>query len=290
MTAADQELDEPARVRRFLVGLARGIAGALLFSIPMLMTMEMWFLGFYMERERLLLLLLLNIPLLVGLSHRIGFERTTTWRESARDAIVAYGMGVAASALILVLLGVIKTDMGPREWVGMVALQAVPASIGALLGRSQLSMQDGEDEDEEGDADGDGEARETGYFTELFMMAVGALYLSLNLAPTEEMILLAFKMTGWHALSLLALSILLMHGFVYALAFRGSHSLNEGTPVWHALIRFTMPGYVLALAVSLYALWTFGRLDGLAPMEAILTIIVLGFPAAIGAAAARLVL
>lgn len=290
MTAADQELDEPARVRRFLVGLARGIAGALLFSIPMLMTMEMWFLGFYMERERLLLLLLLNIPLLVGLSHRIGFERTTTWRESARDAIVAYGMGVAASALILVLLGVIKTDMGPREWVGMVALQAVPASIGALLGRSQLSMQDGEDEDEEGDAAGDGEARETGYFTELFMMAVGALYLSLNLAPTEEMILLAFKMTGWHALSLLALSILLMHGFVYALAFRGSHSLNEGTPVWHALIRFTMPGYVLALAVSLYALWTFGRLDGLAPMEAILTIIVLGFPAAIGAAAARLVL
>lgn len=203
MAEVANETHESARISRFLVGLARGLAGALLFSIPMLMTMEMWFLGFYMDRERLLLLLVLNLPLLVGLSHRIGFERTATWRESARDAIVAYGMGVAASALILVLLGVIKLDMAPREWVGMVALQAVPASIGALLGRSQLSMQDEDADDEQDGADPSQEAN-TGYLTELFMMAVGALFLSLNLAPTEEMILLAYKLPSgmrlpsWH--------------------------------------------------------------------------------------------
>ncbi|MGE8104410.1 TIGR02587 family membrane protein [Allorhizobium sp. NPDC080224] len=287
MAEVANETHESARVSRFLVGLARGLAGALLFSIPMLMTMEMWFLGFYMDRERLLLLLVLNLPLLIGLSHRIGFERTATWRESARDAIVAYGMGVVASALILVLLGVIKFGMAPREWVGMVALQAVPASIGALLGRSQLSMQD--EDDDEDDSDPSQQAS-TGYLTELFMMAVGALFLSLNLAPTEEMILLAYKMTIWHALALMALSMMLMHGFVYALAFKGSHSLQEDTPVWHAFVRFTIPGYVVALAVSLYSLWTFGRLDDLGTTEAVLTLVVLGFPAAIGAAAARLIL
>lgn len=287
MAEVADERHEAARVSRFLVGLARGLAGALLFSIPMLMTMEMWFLGFYMDRERLLLLLVLNLPLLIGLSHRIGFERTATWRESARDAIVAYGMGVVASALILVLLGVIKFGMAPREWVGMVALQAVPASIGALLGRSQLSMQD--EDDDEDDSDPSQQAS-TGYLTELFMMAVGALFLSLNLAPTEEMILLAYKMTIWHALALMALSMMLMHGFVYALAFKGSHSLQEDTPVWHAFVRFTIPGYVVALAVSLYSLWTFGRLDDLGTTEAVLTLVVLGFPAAIGAAAARLIL
>lgn len=288
MAEVADERHESARISRFLVGLARGLAGALLFSIPMLMTMEMWFLGFYMDRERLLLLLVLNLPLLIGLSHSIGFERTATWRESARDAIVAYGMGVAASALILVLLGVIKLDMAPREWVGMVALQAVPASIGALLGRSQLSMQDDDADDEQDGADPSQEA--TGYLTELFMMAVGALFLSLNLAPTEEMILLAYKMTIWHALALMALSMMLMHGFVYALAFKGSHSLQEDTPAWHAFVRFTIPGYVVALAVSLYSLWTFGRLDDLGMAEALLTLVVLGFPAAIGAAAARLIL
>lgn len=46
----------------FVTGLARGVAGALLFALPMLMTMEMWYLGFYMARERLLLLMILNIP------------------------------------------------------------------------------------------------------------------------------------------------------------------------------------------------------------------------------------
>ena len=286
----DTDRNEPERVNRFLIGIARGVAGALLFSIPMLMTMEMWFLGFYMERERLFLLLALNFPLLIGLSHRIGFERTATWRESARDAIVAYGMGVAASALILVLLGVITTDMAPREWVGMVALQAVPASIGALLGRSQLSMRDEDDFEDIEEEDQTGDALETSYATELFMMAVGALFLSPNLAPTEEMILLAHKMTAWHALALLSLSIFLMHGFVYALAFRGGHSLQEGTPGWHAFIRFTLPGYVVALAVSLYALWTFGRLDDIGSAQAILAVVVLSFPAAIGAAAARLIL
>lgn len=288
MTAIDNEHDDPERVNRFLVGLARGIAGALLFSIPMLMTMEMWFLGFYMDRERLLILLVVNLPLLLLLSHRIGFERTATWRESARDAIVAYGMGVAASALILFLFGVITIDMSPREWVGMVAVQSVPASIGALLGRSQLSMKDDEDTDEAEDEPG--ASSESGYVIELFMMSIGALFLSLNLAPTEEMILLAYKMTVWHALALMLLSILLMHGFVYALAFRGGHHLDADTPVWHAFIRFTIPGYGIALAVSLYALWTFGRLDDIAAAEAVLTIIVLGFPAAIGAAAARLIL
>lgn len=84
--------------------------------------------------------------------------------------------------------------------------------------------------------------------------------------------------------------MMLMHGFVYALAFKGGHSLQEETPVWHAFVRFTIPGYVVALAVSLYSLWTFGRLDDLGMAEALLTLVVLGFPAAIGAAAARLIL
>lgn len=44
----------------------------------MFMTMEMWELGFYMDRSRLFLLLIVNIPLLVILSDRIGFERTST--------------------------------------------------------------------------------------------------------------------------------------------------------------------------------------------------------------------
>ena len=199
-------------------------------------------------------------------------------------------MGIIASAAFLVLLGVITVDMPLDQWIGMVAVQAVPASIGAMLGRSQLSMSEDDDDDDDENEDEREQRPGTSYAIELFMMGVGALFLSLNLAPTEEMIVLAYKMTAWHALALALSSILLMHGFVYALAFRGGHSLQADEPRWHAFIRFTLPGYAVALAVSLYALWTFERLDGMASFEALLVVIVLAFPAAIGAAAARLIL
>ena len=265
---------------RFLVGLGRGVAGALLFSLPMLMTMEMWYLGFYIARERLLLLMILNLPLLVLLAHRIGFEETFTWREAFRDAIIAYGIGIAASTVILLALGLLTHDMPASEIIGKVALQSVPASIGAMLGRSQLGHQD----------DDDGKERETGYASEILMMAAGALFLSLNVAPTEEMIVLAYKMAPWHALALIVLSIGLMHGFVYAVAFTGSHELSPQTPWWHAFVRFTLPGYVVALLISVYALWTFERLDDTSAVEILLSVVVLAFPAALVAAAARLIL
>jgi uncharacterized membrane protein len=42
--------------------------------------------------------------------------------------------------------------------------------------------------------------------------------------------------------------------------------------------------------VSAYVLWTFGRFDGEAPALVLTQAVVLGFPASLGAAAARLIL
>ncbi|MBY3395351.1 TIGR02587 family membrane protein [Rhizobium laguerreae] len=276
---------------RFFSGVARGIAGALLFALPMFMTMEMWELGFYMDRSRLFLLLIVNIPLLVILSDRVGFERTWTWRQAMRDASIAYGLGILGSALILIAMGVLKHDQSLHEITGMIAIQAVPASIGAMLGRSQLGGQlDDGDDPEENDSDDPVHERETSYAGELFLMAVGALFLSLNVAPTEEMVLLSYKMTPWHGLIMIAASLAVMHGFVYALSFKGSHDLAEGTPGWHAFVRFTLPGYVIAGLISAYCLWTFHRTDDIGSTQILMAVVVLSFPAAIGAAAARLIL
>lgn len=270
--------DETSPSTRFVTGLGRGVAGALFLALPMLMTMEMWYLGFYIARERLFLLLVLNVPLLVLLADRIGFEETDTWREAARDAVIAYGIGIVTSLVILTALGLLKGGMPASEMAGKVALQSVPASIGAMLGRSQLGH------------DGDEEERETSYAGELLMMATGALFLSLNIAPTDETMVLAFRMSLWHALVIALLSMLLMHGFVYAVSFTGGHELSPETPWWHAFIRFTLPGYVLALAVSMFTLWIFERFGDSSAVEIMLSVIVLGFPASLGAAAARLIL
>lgn len=274
---ADGDKDE---FNRFVTGLGRGVAGALFLALPMLMTMEMWYLGFYMARERLLLLLLLNIPLLILLAHRIGFEETFTWREAVRDALIAYGIGIMTSLVVLTALGLLRGGMPASELVGKVALQSVPASIGAMLGRSQLGHDDQDSDD----------TKETRYHGELLMMAAGALFLSLNIAPTDEMIVLAYRMTIWHALVVAVLSIALMHGFVYAVSFIGGHELSPQTPWWHAFVRFTLPGYVIALSISIFTLWIFERLGDSSALEIMLSVIVLGFPAALGAAAARLIL
>lgn len=272
--------DEAERPGKFLTGVARGAGGALLFALPMQMTMEMWEFGFTMDRWRLLLLLLLAVPLLIGVSHRVGFEETYSWRDAARDALIAYGIGILISAVLLALFALLTVGMPADEMIGKIAVQAVPASIGALLGRSQLGS----------GKEPDNERASWGYGGELFMMGVGALFLSVNMAPTEEMILISYKMTPWHALATILLSIVTMHAFVYAVSFKGGHNLSEDTPWWHALIRFTLPGYLLALLISFYCLWSFGRVDDTAFTPSMMAIIVLAFPGAVGAAAARLIL
>ena len=46
--------------------LARAFGGALLFSFPLLMTMEMWSLGVTVERVKLLVFLLSILPMLLA--------------------------------------------------------------------------------------------------------------------------------------------------------------------------------------------------------------------------------
>ena len=270
----------------FAVGLARAVGGAIIFGLPLLMTMEMWSLGFSMHPLRLALLLVLTIPLLVGLSHVSGFEETFGARDDIVDAFVACVVGFAVSAAALTLFGVVGPGMPASEIVGKVALQSVPASMGALLAHSLLVQ-----EDDPGDEEAAKERRRpSSYFSQIFLMATGALFLAFNLAPTEEMPLISYMMGPERVLVMVALSLGLMHAFVYALEFTGQEMVSPDTPFWSVFLRFTVVGYAVALLISAYVLWTFGRLDGTGWGEALTGILVLGFPAAVGAAAARLIL
>ena len=275
---SEQPGDDP--VVETLTGLGRGFGGALLFALPLFMTMEMWWLGFYMDRSRLLLLLLLNIPLLIVLSHHAGFEKTKCWWDDLRDAGIAFGIGLTTCGAILAVLGLLDPAMTADEIIGKIAVQTVPASIGALLGSSQLGTDSVDAE----------ELSETQtYLSQLFLMCIGALFLGLNVAPTEEMVLISYKMTEWHAVALIALSIIVMHGFTYALEFSGTAPMPERGR-WAAFFFFTVVGYAIAICVSLYVLWTFGRTQDASWTQIMITATVLGFPAAVGAAAARLIL
>lgn len=267
--------------KAFLIGVARAFGGAIVFALPLLMTMEMWWLGLYIDPGRLTLLLLLLIPLLVGLSHFVGFEDTFDWHDDVIDAFVACAVGYLAAVPVLVLFGVITLEMSAGELVGKVALQAVPGSIGALLAQSQLGSPSARERKDK---------RQDTYAGECFFMTTGALFLSFNLAPTEEMVLISYMMTPWHALALAGVSLVLMHAFVYSVGFQGHAEMPEGAHWSGVFVRYTVVGYALCLLISAYILWTFGRTTGLSFEASVMAVVVLAFPAAIGAAAARLIL
>lgn len=264
----------------FLRGLGRAFAGALIFALPMLMTMEMWWLGFYMDPLRLALLLALTVPMLVGLSRFGGMRPTARLRDDVADALVVLLVAALAATVIMAIFGILTPGMSGREIIGKIVLQTVPGSFGAMLARSQLG----------GEAEGDRKRGEPTYWGELFLMGAGALFLSFNVAPTEEMILIAYKMSAGQALLLALVSLGLMHAFVYSLNFRGGSARPAEIPAWSLFARFTLVGYAIVLSVSLFTLWIFGRSDGGGAQELVSASIVLGFPGAIGAAAARLLL
>lgn len=256
--------------------LARAFGGALLFGLPLLMTMEMWWFGFLLEPWRLAVFLLAALPLLLGLAFYAGFSaRHRGLGHALLDTLVALAVGFLTAAATLALLGVLEADAPPRQIAGQLLLQAVAGAMGALLAGRQLSAgtEDVGDEDE------------ASYPGELFLMVAGALFLALNMAPTEEMILIAYRMSAGHVVALMAVSLILMHALVYSVGFPGQEAHDRPLS---AFAHYTLPGYALVLLVSLYVLWVFGRTEGHGLAETVDAMVVLGFPGALGAAAARL--
>lgn len=266
---------------KYVKGLGRAFAGAILFGLPLLMTMEMWSLGFSLEPLHLLQFAVINFLVLVVLARESGFERTSGWGEDVMDAFAAYAVAALWSFLSLWLLGIIAVDQPPGEVIGMVALESVPASFGAMIGSKLLGSR------EEGGPDAMRE-RAT-YGGQLFLMLAGALFLGFSVAPTEEMILIAFLMSPLQSIGLILLSILLLHGFVYTVGFKGQEKPAGPTGFWSIFLRFTVTGYAIAALVALYLLWTFGRIEGAGIPHIVATVAVLAFPGAVGAALARLV-
>jgi putative integral membrane protein (TIGR02587 family) len=132
--------------------------------------------------------------------------------------------------------------------------------------------------------------RHAGYFGEIFIMAAGALFLAFNLAPTDEIMLIGHQMSPWHSIAMVVVSLLVMHAFVYSVEFLGSAPVPQGASRRGIFVRYTVVGYAIVMLMSAYVLWTFGRTDGLPIGQVISPLVVLGFPSAVGAAAARLIL
>lgn len=261
---------------KYAGGLLRALLGAMVFALPLLMTMEMWELGASMDRLRLALLLLVTFPMLVALSFYAGFERTFSLTENILDALAALAVSVIGCATVLAVFGEIGPGIAWRDVVGKIAALSFAAAIGALLADKQFNDAAAQD---------DATTRKPhGTISRLSVMAIGAIFLALNIAPTEEVVLLASAMSPLQSIALAVISLLALHAILTGV----DH--EEGVSVAGRFFRRTLAGYGVCLLMCGYILWTFGRADNVSLAETASRIVVLAFPAALGAGAARLLL
>ena len=274
-------LPEPWRqeIRNFV----RAFSGAFLFGIPLLYTMEMWWLGELVETGRLLWMLGIALVANFGLAVAVGFKRGHSLYGNLEQTVDAVAVGIVGAAVVLLALNELSLDDPLTVILGKIIAQALPLSLGASISNAVF----GGGRQREGDPEpGSGVWREL--FRDMGATATGAVFVSAAIAPTEEIPMLATRLDYLHLLALIGLSLLIGYAIVFASGFDrqatgGSHPLFQ-----HPLTETSL-SYLVSLLVALGVLFVTQQLaGGDQPSWILEQTLVMGLPAMIGGAAGRL--
>ena len=229
----------------------------------------------------MLTFVVVGLGILLILEYYSGFRHYAQVNlfEEARDAAVAYGIGLAVAALALWILRLLTPGMPVQEVVGKIVLQAIPIGMGASVAISELG---------EENSQAQRRRREAGFWGTQAVALAGGLLFGFNIAPTVEPMLLGTKMMWWSALLVLGFSLVQVHALVYFVEFKNN---ARGQRSAQRLLLSSATTYVVALLLSGYLLWTFDRIG---PDTGIIAtvhmVIALGFATSLGAAAAKIIL
>jgi len=263
-------------------------------GLPLLWTMEVWEDGAVLPPERVLVLFAMGFGIVVAFNAFAGFRADRTWTELLVDAVQGMGLSVAIAAGALLLLGRLGPSLGPEVMAGRVALEAIPVGFGTALAAT-IMRESGGDDAEASPADASPAAASPaggahGPFARLLVAAAGALYFALNIAPTDEVRIVASEASPPLLLAIVAVSLVMGLGMVFHAEFRGGRAAVAGDGPLDSPLGETLAAYVVSLLVSLVLLWAFASIDGLGWEAIAAQVVMLGFVATFGAAAARLLL
>ena len=277
-------------LRRSLKEYSRGILGGLIFSLPLLYTMEVWWAGFSADPLALLLYVGGTFLLLLGYNRYAGLHADATWLEVIIDSVEEMGIGIVLSAFVLWVLHRVRLDMPATEITGRVVVEAMTVAIGVSIGTSQLGERDGRKR--EGVQDGGPEEdprRETSFWGQLAIAVCGAVLFGANVAPTEEIQVLAFHTTPPKLLLTCLLTILLGGVALYYAELSGAPRLSRQSASRH-IIAGTVLTYAVALSAAFIILTFFGRFDDFRASTVIPQLVILSVAGMMGASVGRLLL
>jgi putative integral membrane protein (TIGR02587 family) len=261
--------------------------------------MEVWWAGFSIHPWHLAAAVVMTLVLLLGYNRYAGLRSDASMSEVLIDSIEELGIGLVIATTVLWLLGRIRPDMPVSEIMGKIIVESLIVAIGVSVGTAQLG---GGDSDEQADtgmdstdgADPPASPEPTtddpaSFVGQLVLSFCGALLIAANVAPTEEIIMLAVEIEPWRLLGLALFSITLSILILHFSNFRSTQQLNSNRG-FLAVFRSAMITYAVALISSAMLLWFFGSFDGFALITCLAETIVLGVAAVLGASAGRLLL
>jgi putative integral membrane protein (TIGR02587 family) len=259
------------------LNFVRAFAGAFIFAMPLLYTLEMWTIGVTIEIWKIQVLLVLTFLLNVIINYYSGFKEVPDWRGAFEQALEVMAVGIVGAAVILLVLDRISPGDPIKSMLGMIVIQAVPLSIGASVANSIFHLQDRGETGEEG----------SGFLNDVGATVVGGVLVSIGIAPTDEGTMLASDLDYIHLTAIVLLSLLLSYGIVFASGF----DVGNGPGPFQRPVTETLLSYLVSLIVSGTVLYLLDAIDsGTPPQLALAMIVVLTLPATIGGAAGRLVI
>jgi putative integral membrane protein (TIGR02587 family) len=286
-------------IARSLQEYGRGIAGGILFSLPLLYTMEVWWAGFSIHPWRMIGAVLVTLVLLLGYNRYAGLRSDASMIEVLIDSVEELGIGLVVSTIVLWMLGRIRLDMPANEIAGKVIVESLVVAIGVSVGTAQLSGGNDDGDDDSG-MDGNDDAQESEgkqqtahepstFIGQLVLAFCGAVLIAANIAPTEEIIMLAVEIAPWRLILLALISLLLSTLILYFSDFKSAQRLAPDES-YLSIFSGAVITYMVALLTSAALLWFFGSFEGLAPITCLAATVVLGVAAVLGASAGRLLL
>jgi putative integral membrane protein (TIGR02587 family) len=271
----------------------RGASSGFLFGIPLLYTMEVWWIGSYAEPLQMLIALVTNFVVVFLLIRTEGFRGTvdTKMRDALMDSVETLAIGFVCTALTLVLLREITLATSLNEAVGKIIFESVPFSLGVAVANSFLSGDRNQGGNEPRSSSPQSQSAEiNATFADVGATSIGALFIAFTIAPTQEVPMLASAMTPPWLLATIAASLLISYGIVFVAGLTNQAKRYQQEGLFHQPINETLIAYIVSLMAGLLMLWFFHQLSLEDPWTVWLShAIVLGLPASIGGAAGRIV-
>jgi len=271
--------------------LAHGVAGGLIFGIPLLFTMEMWWTGATMSRYELAALVVSSVVIAMAFDLFIGFgDHDSTGPSRVLDAtsegVISVALATVIATFVLLLTGRIgpASDTDLAVWVGRIAAQVLPVSIGVAVANQVIPRDSASTDSGTPSTPKMSTAKHAA--RDLGAAVAGALLVSLNVAPTDEVRRIGERASAAELVALAVFSLVATELIVFEAGWAGQSKRHAQPGLLQSPWVETVISYLAALLVSLAILATFSKLpstDSLIPLS-----ITLGLPAALGAAAGRL--